>query len=52
MKHAGLTSQEVYKQTQAGNINYIPDTSDKTVKEIVRENIFTYFNAILQQLQF
>lgn len=46
MKHAGLTSQEVYKQTQAGNINYIPDTSDKTVKEIVRENIFTYFNAI------
>ncbi len=46
MKHAGLTSQEVYKQTQAGNINYIPDTSDKTVKEIIRENIFTYFNAI------
>lgn len=46
MKHAGLTSQEVYKQTQAGNINYIPDTSDKTVKEIVSENIFTYFNAI------
>lgn len=46
MKHAGLTSQEVYKQTQAGNINYIPDTSDKTVTEIIRENIFTYFNAI------
>lgn len=42
----GLTSDEVEKQISAGNINVIQDSSDKSVKDIIFENTFTYFNAI------
>ena len=52
MKHAGLTSQEVYKQTQAGNINYIPDTSDKQLKKSSEKIYLLILMQFLQQLQF
>lgn len=42
----GLTDQEATVQTELGNINVLLDHSGKSVKTIVAENIFTYFNAI------
>lgn len=42
----GLTADEVKQQKLAGNINKIPNRSDKNVKDIIIQNTFTYFNAI------
>ncbi len=42
----GLTDAQVRQQTEAGNVNIVPDQSAKSVKEIILSNIFTYFNAI------
>ncbi len=46
MVNTGLTTEEVRQQTAAGNVNVIPDQSDKTVKQIILENVVTYFNII------
>lgn len=46
MSKNGLTTEEVEKQIEAGNGNVVPNQSDKSVKSIVMENIFTYFNVI------
>lgn len=42
----GLTSQQVRDQVEQGNINEIPDSTALTKEEIIKKNIFTYFNAI------
>ena len=42
----GLTAEEVREEIHRGNENVHEDTSAKTVKDIVRENILTYFNLI------
>lgn len=42
----GLTSYEVENAIKQGNINSFPDKSSKSSKEIIRENVFTYFNLI------
>ena len=42
----GLTDQEATAQAELGNVNVLPDRSGKSVKSIITENIFTYFNAI------
>ncbi|MCH4208347.1 MAG: HAD-IC family P-type ATPase [Solobacterium sp.] len=42
----GLTSKEVKQRIQAGQVNVQPDASAKSAKDIVKENVCTYFNAI------
>jgi len=42
----GLSSAEVSRLRAEGKVNIQPDAVAKTEKEIVRENIFTYFNGI------
>lgn len=42
----GLTSQEVEAQVQQGHVNKAVDDQFKTTGQIIRENVFTYFNLI------
>ena len=42
----GLTSSQVEQRIQAGEINKAVDDQFKTNKQIIRENLFTYFNLI------
>jgi cation-transporting ATPase E len=42
----GLTSSQVEKHIQAGEVNKAVDDQFKTNKQIIRENLFTYFNLI------
>lgn len=46
MMHKGLTKKEVEDRIKAGlhNINNEPKT--KTIKEIIKDNVFTYFNYL------
>ena len=46
MDEKGLTSKEVERLIEKGKVNYIDDKSSQTKREIIRKNIFTYFNAI------
>ena len=46
MQLTGLSSIQVKQQIELGNINKIPEQSDRTVKEIIHDNICTYFNLI------
>ena len=46
MEEKGLTLIEVKKLTKEGKVNYIENNCSKSVKEIIHENIFTYFNGI------
>lgn len=46
MDFTGLTSDEVFLAQEAGETNHIPDSTDKSVKEIVLGNLVTYFNII------
>ena len=42
----GLTASEVKARTEAGLSNIQVDTQTRTVKEIVKGKVFTYFNLI------
>ena len=42
----GLTSSQVEQRIQAGEVNKAVDDQFKTNKQIIRENVFTYFNLI------
>ncbi len=42
----GLSSQEVKMRINKNLINYVDEPKTKTIKEIVRSNIFTYFNFL------
>ncbi len=42
----GLTKEEVREQIRRGKVNQREDAEQRTVKDIITENIFTYFNAI------
>ncbi|PWM45028.1 MAG: ATPase P [Clostridiales bacterium] len=42
----GLTSSEVERLTSAGKTNKLKNTSSRSVKEIIRSNIFTFFNLL------
>lgn len=46
----GLTSAEVQEKLNNGLNNVAVDSSTRTVKEIVKENVFTYFNLIFTVL--
>ena len=43
---AGLTTAQVRKRIQAGQVNTPPESPTKTVKRIVLENLFSFFNII------
>lgn len=42
----GLTSQEVNDRIAKNLVNYIDEPKTKTIKEIVKSNVFTYFNFL------
>lgn len=42
----GLTTAEVEQKIAAGEVNKAVDNQFKTNKQIIRENVFTYFNLI------
>ena len=42
----GLTQAEVDQRIQNGQVNQAIDDQSKTVTQIIRENVFTYFNLI------
>ncbi len=42
----GLTEQEVLSRTQEGKVNIQVDPSTRTFKQIIKDNVFTYFNLI------
>lgn len=45
-KIKGLTSRQVEERTAAGQVNKAVDDQFKTNKQIIAENLFTYFNLI------
>ncbi len=42
----GLTNVEVKERIDKNLVNYIDEPKTKTIKEIVRSNVFTYFNFL------
>ena len=42
----GLTAEEVERRRTAGQTNQPPHSATKTVREIVRDNVCTYFNLV------
>ena len=43
----GLTSQEVAQRVAAGQVNAVEHRSSRDIGSILRENIFTRFNALI-----
>lgn len=43
---AGLTESQARAQKEKGNVNIMPDSTAKSEKQIIKDNIFTYFNGI------
>ena len=50
MSYQGLTTQEVNKRVALGKVNMIGEDSTQSVKEIIKANVFTYFNGIFALL--
>lgn len=46
----GLTKQEVREREQAGKVNVKVSSSTRTIKQIIKDNVFTYFNLIFTVL--
>jgi cation-transporting ATPase E len=46
----GLTGAEVAERVARGQVNDVPAAPSRTVREIVRANVFTRFNALLGSL--
>ena len=46
----GLTAAEVAERVARGQVNNVPEAPSRTVKEIVRANLFTRFNALIGAL--
>ncbi|MET8555720.1 cation-translocating P-type ATPase [Streptomyces sp. NPDC004959] len=44
---AGLSDAEVAERVERGEVNDVPVRSSRSLKEIVRANVFTRFNAII-----
>ena len=42
----GLTQREVEERIEKGLSNHVNGTKTKTIKEIVIDNVFTYFNIL------
>lgn len=48
--HMGLTSAEVSERVVRGDVNITRDKTSRSVKDIIRTNVFTRFNALLSVL--
>ncbi|MEV6206543.1 HAD-IC family P-type ATPase [Kitasatospora sp. NPDC051914] len=46
-RRGGLTAAEVAERVARGQVNDVPVRSSRSVREIVRANVFTRFNAII-----
>jgi cation-transporting ATPase E len=46
----GLTVAEVTERVAGGRVNDVPQVPSRTIGEIARANIFTYFNALIGTL--
>lgn len=46
VRYLGLTEEEVARRQEKGEVNRIESSSNRTVKEIITSNIFTFFNFI------
>ena len=46
MSHSGLSRRDVLQKISEGKQNIRPASSSKSVWEIVRDNVFTYFNLL------
>ena len=46
----GLTSAEVSERVVRGDVNITRDKTSRSVKDIIRTNVFTRFNALLSVL--
>jgi cation-transporting P-type ATPase E len=46
-RHPGLTSAEVARRVERGEVNDVPVRSSRSTTDIVRANVFTRFNAII-----
>lgn len=46
----GLTSAEVQERIKAGQVNKTVDDQSKSTAQIIKENVFTYFNLIFLSL--
>ncbi len=42
----GLTTDEVNKRIKNNQVNYTDEPKTKTIKEIIKSNVFTYFNFL------
>lgn len=42
----GLNSEQVRIRNEEGNVNLSPDDGSKSISEIIRDNLLTYFNVI------
>lgn len=49
-KLGGLSSAEVKRRIQEGKVNKAVDDQSKTNRQIIKENVFTYFNLIFTVL--
>lgn len=47
---SGLTQQQVQQRIKSGQINELPPTSGRSVRDIIRANVFTRINGILAVL--
>ena len=43
---SGLSTKEVNKRIKENLVNYVDEPKTKTIKEIFKSNIFTYFNFL------
>ena len=43
---SGLTAAQVQERTEQGKVNFQDNKGSKSVKQIVRDNVFTFFNLI------
>lgn len=50
MEIAGLTNEQVQKQVAAHQVNEKVQSSTKTISDIIKSNVFTYFNLIFAVL--
>lgn len=46
LRTSGLTDAEVQQRRSAGKTNALPDSGTQSISEIVKKNVFTYFNLI------
>ena len=46
----GLSNEQVQERIAEGKVNVAVDSNSKTVKDIVKSNVFTYFNLIFTVL--